>query len=128
MSVLTYHGRQWELFAHIDVTAANAIAGNTYTVTLPPNAMLMEMYSYTTTAFDSATSATLTVGDGTTTFISAVDLKTTGTETVTGIGKLYPNGATLTVSTALVGTTTVGENVTLIGYVVLGRVNEVQSQ
>lgn len=115
-------GRQEPQYAVLAVTPADIAAGNTHTVQLPVNALLLDLTVDTTTAFNSGTTATLTAGDGTTTFASAVAISSAGRETVTGIGKFYPTGGTLTVTAAQTGTAaTTGVSYVAAKYVIVGR-------
>lgn len=115
--------RQWPLATFIDVGAANIGAGNGLTFKLPPGALLQRMTVFTAVAF-TGTTPTLTVGDGTTTFASAVDISSTGSETVTGVPKFYPAGGTVSITGA--GTAvTAGAAVVVAEYVVKDRGNEI---
>lgn len=115
--------RQWELRALVDCQIADV--ANTFTVILPPGALLESITADTVTAFNGTTS-TISVGDGTTVFVNAQDTKTVGRETVANIGVFYPAGATLTVSQAQTGVGTAGRALVSIGYVILNRANENQ--
>lgn len=90
-------------------------AGNEVTFGIRPGTHLLRVMVHTVTAFDGTTN-TATVGDGTTVFANAVDVKTTGSETVANAPKYYPSEATLTVSLAQTGTATVGEVVVVYEY------------
>jgi hypothetical protein len=79
---------------------ANAGTGNGKTAKLPVGAHLLRMGYQTETAFDGSGTVTGTVSDGTTTFVNAVDVKTTGNETVANVPKFYPAGGTLTFTLA----------------------------
>ncbi len=94
---------------------ANIGAGNEVTFGIRPGTHLLRVMVHTVTAFDGTTN-TATVGDGTTVFANAVDVKTTGSETVANAPKYYPSGGTLTVSLAQTGTATVGEVVVVYEY------------
>ena len=131
MAAIEYkvHGRQWMLYAVADVLYGNVNNVDTFVIILPPNSLLDNLTVDTTTAVATATTATLTITDGTTTYVNAVDLKSAGRETVANIGAFFPNGATLTVTTATTGSAaTAGESIVAAGYVVVGRSNETQSQ
>jgi hypothetical protein len=120
--------RQWPLTAVADCTIRNIGAANGYEFVLPPNAMVVDLTVDTVVAFNSATTTTLTVADGATTFAAAVDVKTAGREAVTNIGKFYPSGGTIAVTLAETGAAaTAGRAVVRIGYVILGRSNETQT-
>lgn len=127
MPVITLNERQYPLNAVADLGIAQIGAGNEVRINLPPNAILTGLAVQTATAFNSATTTTLTVGDGTTTFANAVDIKTTGAETVANLAKHYPSGGTLTISLAETGAAaTAGRAFVVATYQVLDRVNEVQ--
>lgn len=118
--------RQWALKAFATVGPANMGSGNGVTMQLPPGALLLGIEVFGTVAFDSGTTATLTVGDGTTTFANAVSVLTVGTKTVTNVPKYYPTGGTLTVSLAQTGSdATAGEAVVVPDYVIRDRGNEI---
>lgn len=119
--------RQSPLVASCSVGIANLGTGNGYTIKLPPGALLDTVGWQTVTAFDSGTTATGTVSDGTTTFVDGVDLTSAGAETVGNLAKYYPNGGTLTVSAAETGTAaTAGQAIVTAKYIVLTRATEVQ--
>lgn len=126
MTTLTKHGRQTKLWAVVDANFTDAIAG-TFTVKLPPNALLTEVTTDTTTAYNSATSAALTVTDGTITFVNAVDVKTTGRETTSNVSAFYPSGGSLVGTFTFVGAPTAGQVYISVGYLVVGRATEVES-
>ena len=68
---------------------------------------------------------TVTASDGTTTFVSAVDLTSTGVETATVVPKSYPTGGTITVSGG--GTAgAAGLAAVVLEYIVENRANESQ--
>jgi hypothetical protein len=123
MPVTKVNSRQTSLHAIADLSIANIGAGNEITFNLPPRSMLLNVFVDTVTAFNGTTN-TVTVGDGTTTFASAVDVKTTGRETVANVGKYYPAAATITCSAAQTGAATVGQTVVVAEYVVMDRETE----
>lgn len=117
--------RQYSLHAVADMGITNIGAGKEQHFKLPPKAMLLNVFADTTTAFNSATTTTLSVGDGTTTFVAAVDAKTAGRETASNVGKFYPSGGTVTVSMAETGAAaTAGRAIVAVEYIVLDRENE----
>jgi hypothetical protein len=119
--------RQYPLFAVADVGIGGIGAGNEYVIALPPNAMLVNLTVDVVTAFNSATTTTISVGDGTTTFVSAEDAKTAGRETADSVSKFYPSGGELSVSMAETGATaTAGRAVVVATYLIVGRQNEMQ--
>lgn len=114
--------RQHRYAAVADLRIANIGTGNGITVAIPIGAIVVSIIAQTITAFDSATTTTLTVDDGTTTFVSAVDAKSTGSETVSNTPKFYVSGGTITCSLAETGATaTVGRALVTIEYVQVGH-------
>lgn len=119
--------RQTVLGAAVAVGPSNMGAGNGVDITLPAGAVLLRLIVLTTTAFNSVTTATLTVSDGTTTFANAVDIKTTGSETVANVPKFYPTGGKLSVTLGQTGgDATAGAAMVIPEYVVAGRWSENQ--
>jgi hypothetical protein len=118
-------GRQSPAFFIADCGPANMGAGNGFTVAIPPGAVFASLVALTTTGFDSETTATLTVSDGTTTFVNGVDIKSTGSETVANVPKFYPSGGTLTISLAQTGDgATTGRALVYGSFVGVNRVTE----
>lgn len=116
---------QWPLAVAHSLGIANIGASNGAEFKLPPGALLLRIAVVTVTAFNSATTTTLTVGDGTTTFASAVDVKTTGSETVANAPKYYPTGGTVSITLAETGAAaTAGEAFVVAEYIVKNRGNE----
>lgn len=127
MPVININERQYPLSAVADLGIAQIGAGNEVTIRVPPNAILTGLAAQTITAFNNTTTSTLTISDGTTTFVNAVDVKTTGAETVANLAAFYPSGGTLTISMAQTGTAaTAGRALVVATYQVLNRVTEVQ--
>ena len=127
MPVITVNERQYPLNAVADLGIAQIGAGNEVRINLPPGALLTGLLAQTVTAFNNTTTSTLTVSDGTTTFVNAVDVKTVGAETVANLSAFYPSGGTLTISMAQTGTAaTAGRAFVVATYQILGRVNEIQ--
>lgn len=119
--------RQEPLYAMVALTKANIGTGNGYTMSLPRGALIVSAGLITDVAFDSATTTTGTITDGTTVLVDAQDLKSTGIETVAVAQKFYPNGGEITVSAAETGATaTVGHAVAYVGYIQLGNMCKVQ--
>jgi hypothetical protein len=116
--------RQHPAGAMCDLRIANLGAENGYTIAIPIDAVLVRVVVLTVTAFDSGTTATVTVTDGTTVFANGVDVKTTGSETVANTPKYYASGGTLAVTAAETGTTaTAGRVLVLAEYYILGNGN-----
>lgn len=101
---------------------ANMGAGNEVTFGIRPGTHLLRVLMHTTTAFNSVTTATVTIGDGTFIFANEVDIKTTSSETVANAPKYYPTGGTLTASLAQTGgAATAGEVVVVYEYILRGN-------
>lgn len=101
---------------------ANIGSGNGISFAVPMGAILVRAIVLTTTGFNpgGTGTATLTLSDGTTTFANAVDVESTGSETVANTPKYYPTGGTVTATIAeVVDTTasTTGEVFVYIEYV-----------
>lgn len=80
------------------VSKSNNGASNAITIKLPQNTLLCRMIAASVTAFDGTGTVTITSTDGTTAFLSAVDVKNTaGFETAsTAPPKYYAAGGTIT--------------------------------
>lgn len=111
------------------------IAGGGFTAKLPRGAWVTNIAGVKNTAFNTAgdtPTVTLTLTDGTTTFISAETLTGTGTITVDTTTKYFPNGGTLAgtitegVSSGDVTTATAGDALVRIDYVQLGNGGTIQ--
>lgn len=123
--------RQTVLTAVAKVGVGNIGAANGVTIGLRPGSLVMRVLVLTTTAFNAGSTGTntLTVGDGTTTFANAVDVKTTGSETVANAPKYYPTGGTLAVTLAETVVTTAadaGQAFVVVEYVIDNRGTEIQ--
>lgn len=126
MSTNQYNRQQLQA-AFVKLGIANIGTGNGVTVDLPQGAELLRISYHTVTAFDSATTTTGTVSDGTTTFVNAENVKTTGAETVANVPKYYPTGGRLTFTLAETGATaTVGEIVAVVEYAQYGVCHTIQ--
>ena len=119
--------RQAVKYATVELGIANIGTGNGYTINLPRGAHLVSVKADISTAFNSATTTTLSLSDGTTTFISAEDAKTAGPITVDVGSKYFPSGGTLTVSMAETGATaTAGKGAVSVGYTQLDVCDSIQ--
>lgn len=125
MAITNSTERQYALTAYSHFKPTNLGANNGITFKLPPGAILLRLTATTITGFD-GTTPVLTVSDGTTTFVNAVDLASTGAETVTVVPKRYPTGGTITASGTVTGTPTAGLAAVVIEYIVENRANEAQ--
>ena len=118
--------RQYPLVAAVKLGIANIGAGNGYDIKIPAGAFVRSVILFTSIAFDGTTN-TGTISDGTTSFVTAQDVKTTGAETVAVANKYYPTGGVISVTLAQTGTAPVGEAIAMIDYVVPGRWSENQT-
>lgn len=126
MSTNAYE-RQHAKYVMVDLGIANIGTGNGYTAAIPRGALIVSAGFITTTAFDSATTTTGTITDGTTVLVSAEDIKSTGIEVVDVAQKFYADGGTITFSIAETGATaTVGRAIAYVSYVQLGCMSSVQ--
>lgn len=124
MATTLIEGRQYPLVALAAATPENNGAGNEIVVNVRPGTLLRGVQVLTLTAFDSTTN-TITIADGTTVFVNAQDIKSTGSETAAVAFKYYPSGGTITVSLASTGTApTAGLVHILLDFVQVGRANE----
>lgn len=117
--------RQYPLHAVAKLNHTNIGAGKGVDLGLPANAVLLGVSTLTTVAFD-GTTATATVGDGTTEFMAAVDIKAAGADVGTGVPKFYPTKGKVTVALGGTGTNAVGEVLVMLSYVIVGRGGEIQ--
>lgn len=119
--------RQYPLAAIASAGPANMGDGNGVDITIPHKALLLRVLVVTATAFNSGTTATLTMGDGTTTFANAVDITSAGSETVANAPKYYPTGGKLSVTLAQTGTAaTAGKALVVAEYLIEDRWSENQ--
>lgn len=102
------------------VGIANIGAGNEVAFNVRPGTLVLSAFVQTVVAFDGTTN-TASLGDGTTVFANAVDVKTIGAETVANVPKYYPTGGTITLSLAQTGAATVGQLLAGFEYVLLGN-------
>lgn len=90
--------RQDLLVALVLLTPAD-IAGGGFSAKIPQGAWVTNIVGQKVAAFDTGGTTpvvTLTVGDGTTTFINAQSLAATGAVTAATTQKYYPQGGTIT--------------------------------
>lgn len=119
--------RQTLLGAAVPVGIVNIGTDKGVDVSAPVGGVLLRLIVLVTDAFDSGTTATLTVSDGTTTFASAVDIKSLGSKSVANLPKYYPSGGKLSITLAQTGAdATKGAAVVVPEYVVAGRWSENQ--
>lgn len=118
--------RQHSRHIVVDLGPGNMGTGNGVTAKLPQGTLLKSVTALGVTAFNSETTATLTVGDGTTTYVNAQSIATTGSKTVANVPKFYPTGGTLTISLAQTGNAaTAGRAIVEIEYLQLDVNDEV---
>lgn len=126
MAATNLYERQEPKYAMFDLGPSN-IGSNGYTITIPRGAQTCDMAAETVTAFDGTGTVTLSIADGTTTFVSAEDIKTTGVEAVDRTVKFYPDGGTITVSIADANSdSAAGRVVGYIAYIQLGNGTSIQ--
>jgi hypothetical protein len=110
------------------------IAGGGFSAKVPHGALVTNVVGLKQTAFNTAgttPTVTLTVGDGTTTFINAQTLTGTGAITAAVTTKFYPSGGTITgaitegVASGAITTATAGDAFVRIDYVQVGRNGDV---
>lgn len=130
MAFVKNAGRQYPLVAVQKIDYTGYTSGAAFNaVELPVGARLLGVNFYTDTAWNTGTSATITVSDGTATFINAQDIKSAGSETSTQTPfKPYPAGGQISVTVTDTGTApTAGAGHLVVQYVVDGRANDVQT-
>jgi hypothetical protein len=114
--------RQEAAYAVAQCGIANIGAGNGLQIQLPVNALLLDIVADTTTAVNAGTTATLTAGDGTETFINAASVAAVGRAQGANIGQFYPSGGTISITLAETGTAATAGNVFVSAkYLVVGR-------
>ena len=107
------------------LTIDNIGAGKGITAKLPMGAVITAITVLGVVAFNPSgqdAAATITVGDGTTTFVNAQSVMTVGAKTVDNVPKHYPQGGELSVSLAQAGPTaaTAGKVVVIVDYAIVG--------
>ncbi len=121
------YSRQSAKYVMVDLGIANIGNGNGYTAVIPRGSLIVSAGIYTETAFNSATTTTATITDGTTALVSAVDVKTTGIETVAVAQKFYADGGTIQFNLAETGAAaTAGRAIGYVSYIQLGNECSIQ--
>lgn len=106
---------------------ANIGAGNGVSVAVPIGALVLSVGFQASVAFN-GTTATVSAGDGTTTFISAENIKVTTAVAVDVASKYFPNGGTITFTAASGSSdTTAGSGYGWVTYIGEHRQNENQA-
>lgn len=126
--------RQSVLAIVVELTPKNSGAANSVKAKLPKGALVINVDLHTAVAFNTGGGtpvATGSIGDGTTTFVNAQSLTSTGDETVAVEKKFYPNGGEIEFSVAESAASglvpaTAGLAVGLVEYVQVGRGGEIQ--
>lgn len=119
--------RQSIKYVMVDLGIANIGTGNGYTAVVPRGAQIVDVGLNTVTAFNNTGTGvvTATIGDGTNTYVNAVDVKTAGVETAALSSAFLANGGTVTFSlteTVVGGTaSTAGRAIGYVGYIQLGN-------
>lgn len=128
MAITKSGGRQWPLVARVDFTFADLVSGAAApAVELPGGATVLSGEVYIETAFNSATSDSLTVGDtaGAATYLGATSIAATGRTALVPVGSAYTAPDDLSVTWTGVGAApTTGAGTLTVTYVIDGRSNE----
>lgn len=130
MAIEKQGGRQWPLTAKVSFTYADIDGEAIEVADLPGGAVVTGGYVVIVNAWDSATSATLDVGDKTTAtkYVTGVDAKAAGGTALVPAGAPFDVKDALTVTVTNVGTPTVGDGYVVLQYIIDGRSNEVQPE
>ena len=121
------NARQAPLVALIELSIDNVGAGNGVEFRVPQGAYVMDVKANVAKAFDSGSTTTLTVADGTTTFVNAQDAQSAGAVTAALVQKFYPAGGVISVTLTETGSAaTEGEAYVAVQYVEVGRWSENQ--
>ena len=128
MAITKDSGRQWPLIAKMPFTYADADGVSVELIDMPGGATIVDGGVVIINAWDSATTAVLDLGDGTTgdLYVSNADAKATGSTAV------IVSGGPSTVVDAVVlnitntGTPTVGDGYVWVAYIIDDRAQEVQ--
>lgn len=120
-------GRQHPLSACVNAGIAQIGSGNEVVFKVPPGGYVDSVDFQVITAFDGTGTVTATLTDGTTVFINAQTVKSTGAVTAAVSQKFYPNGGTLTLSIADQNSNSAnGQLVGFVNYKSIYRADEVQ--
>jgi hypothetical protein len=130
MAVVTTSERQWPLTAEASFDFDDYTSGVAFAVVdVPAGAIVVGGYVMVTTAWDSATSSTLQVGDGGSASRydpSDVDMKAATGKQIVPSGYVYPTKDTIDIEITDVGAPSAGVAKVVIEYIIEGRGNEVQ--
>lgn len=132
MATTNQYERQPAKYAMVDLGIAHIGTDNGYTAVVPRGAKIVDVGVEVVTAFNNTGTGvvTATVGDGTNTYVNAVDAKTTGVKAV-ALGEAFlANGGTVTFSMdeTVVGgaAATDGRAIGYVAYIQLGAENSIQ--
>lgn len=130
MAIEKQGGRQWPLTAKVSFDYADINGATVEVADLPGGAVVTGGYVVVVNAWDSATSATIDVGDKTTStkYVTGVNGKAAGGTALVPAGAPFAVKDALTVTVTNVGTPTVGDGYVVLQYIIDGRSNEVQPE
>lgn len=129
MAISKKGGRQWPLTAMVEFDFEDAVSGVlTEVVDLPGNAVVVGGAAVIVNAWDSATSAVLTVGDSTDPdrYAAGINAKAAAGTALVPAGPAFVTKDALTVTVTNTGTPTVGNGYVVVQYIIVDRANEVQ--
>lgn len=110
-------------FSYDELTDATAVPA----ATVPPGAIVVGGQLVIGTAFNSATSDTIAVGDGTITYLAATSVAATGATALTGISGVYASSDTIDLTWDGTGAApTAGTGYLVVEYVRTDRSCEIQ--
>lgn len=132
MAITQDAGRQYPLVASVAIAFGDLSSGVAAdAIELPPGAVVLDAAVFVDTAFNSATSDALAVGDSGAAgrFISAADMQVAGEHVATaGRGYKYASGGVVQVTlTSVGGGISAGAARLILSYVIDGRANDVQA-
>ncbi len=118
--------RQTPKYVMVDLGPDN-IGSDGYTAVIPRGSLIVAAGLITVTAFDGTGTVTGTITDGTTAFVSAQDVKTTGIETVAVAQKFLADGGTIQFNLADANSDSgAGRAIGYVAYIQLGNVCSIQ--
>lgn len=130
MAITKESGRQWPIAAEVSFTFADPVeATATAAIDIPTNATIVGGGVIVDTAWDSATSAAMDIGDDVDPnrySVSTVDMKVLGYTALDLDGYKYPGMNTVDVVLTNTGAPTVGAARLVVQYTIEGKANETQ--
>ena len=124
-----HYEHQWPLFGYNEMLFSDFADGATQNVVvLPEGALVTRAFVLVTTAYNSATTATATVGDAADAdrYGAAVDLKTVGIKALVPTGYITPAKGPVTITFAQTGAAaTAGAARVYVEYIVERKADEV---